>query len=177
MTILRPGSDKIQWNSRLLRNSNITRFPQTQTEWNAFIVEFNKYIPNYEGSFTPTFTGFSSDPSTPVVNWVRFGPMVNLRFSFLTGTSNTTTLEINNLPSELRPDTAQIVWFFGAVDAGSDTAVPISVLLASSADIKFGLGVGNETGGGWTNSATDKGIQNKNLSISYSLWSKGMSRE
>lgn len=176
MTILRPGSDRIQWNSRLLRNSNITRFPKTQHDWNSFILEFNKHIPNYEGSFTPTFTGFSTDPTTPIVNWVRFGPMINVRFSFLTGTSDTTTLEINNLPEELRPDTAQIVWFFGAHDNGSDTAVPISVQISNSADLKFGLGVGNETGGGWTSSSA-KGIQNTNLSISYSLWSKGMSRE
>lgn len=175
--ILNPSgqdSNIIQTKSTLLRNSNITRMPQSQQEWNGFIVEFNKWIVNHEGSFTPTFTGFSTDPSSAIVNWVRFGPLVNVRLAFLTGTSDATTWTITNIPDEITPDTAQIVWIFGAHDGGSDSTDPIAIQI-SSTSWTFGLGVGNETGGGWTGSLA-KGLQNSNLSFTYNTWSKGMTR-
>ena len=165
-------TDIIQFKSGLLRNSGIIRMPTSQREWSAYIVELNKWIENHEASFTPTFTGFSSDPSSALVNYVRFGPMVNVRLSFLTGTSDATTWTITNIPNEISPDTAQIVWIFGAHDGGSDSTDPIAIQI-SSTEWTFGLGVGNETGGGWTGSSA-KGLQNKNLSFCYSTWSKGM---
>jgi len=176
MSILSPGGSIIQKNTYLPNNAGINRFPTSQVEWNTFVQELNRWMINEEGSFTPTFNGFSADPATPIVNYVRMGPIVNVRFAFNTGTSDDTVFEITNWPEALQPDTAQIVWFFGGYDNGSDSSAPVAALFAASSTLKFGLDIGNELGGGWTGGGTVKGFQNANFSLTYNLWSKGMSR-
>jgi hypothetical protein len=53
------------------------------------------------GSFTPTFGGFSSDPSSPTVNWIKRRGMAIVDFDFTTGVSNATSFTITNWPSDL----------------------------------------------------------------------------
>ena len=178
MGILDPGGAVIARDTFLTDNAGITRMPTDQRAWDAFIIELNKHFRHEEGSFIATFNGFSADPDgptgDPVVNWVVFGPMVNIRLGLtVKGTSNDTVFEVTNLPDRLKPDTAQIVWFFGGHDNTADTAEPISCLISNSNTLKFGLGADNPAGGGWTNPGT-KGLTNANLSIMYSLWSVGM---
>ena len=180
MGILDPSGAVIARKTFLTNNSAIARFPTSQIEWSSFLFEFNNNFIQEEGSFIATFTGFSTDPDgptgDPVINYVQYGPIVHLRLGLsVLGTSDAVTFEITNLPARLQPDTAQIYWFFGGHDAGAVTAEPISVLFQNSATIKFGLGHDNPAGGGWTSSATTKGFTNANLTLSYSLWSKGMS--
>lgn len=174
MGILDPGGVVIARDTFLTDNAGITRMPTDQRSWNTFIIELNKHFRHEEGSFTPTFNGFSADPATPTCNWVVFGPMVNMRLGFATkGTSDDTVFEITNLPDRLKPDTAQIVWFFGGHDNTANTAEPISCLIANSNTLKFGLGADNPAGGGWTGAGT-KGFTNANIVIAWSLWSVGM---
>ena len=58
-----------------------------------------------KGSFTPTFTGFSADPSSPTVRWTKIGTMVFVLLSFGAGTSNATAFTITNWPSTIQADT------------------------------------------------------------------------
>ena len=103
------------------------------------------------------------------------GSIVHIRLGLsVQGTSDDTVFEITNLPDNLQPDTAQIGWFFGGHDNGSNSSEPISFLVGNTSTLKFGLGYDHPTGGGWTGSSTAKGFSNANLMISYSLWSVGM---
>jgi hypothetical protein len=73
------------------------------------------------GSFTPTWTGFSSSPSG-VLNWVKMGNLVLLYTAnavSLTGTSNATTMQITNLPAEIQPANGVEVPCVGVVDNGT----------------------------------------------------------
>jgi len=112
------------------------------------------------GSFTPTYGGFSADP-TGTVFWALTGTnnnIVTLRLAFGTGTSNAATFSITNLPSNLQPVTAQSVPIIGLHDNTADlTPVSIAYVIAG-ATLSFGLDGSNPTGGGWTGSGT-KGVQ------------------
>jgi hypothetical protein len=56
-----------------------------------------------QGSFTPTWTGFSVAP-TGAISYTIIGSLVTLEFGALcTGTSNATAMTITNLPAQLRP--------------------------------------------------------------------------
>lgn len=58
-----------------------------------------------QGSFTPTWSGFSVAPATTIF-YQRFGNFVTLQFSAAgvnTGTSNATNMSITNLPGVIRP--------------------------------------------------------------------------
>ena len=174
MTILSPGANITAKNTFLLDSSQISKLPVDALTWQHFIFELSRWIENEEGSFTPTFNGFSADPASPTINWVRFGPIVNVRLGFTTkGTSDDTVFQVTNWPEKLRPDTEQIVWFFGGHDNTADSSEPISAVIGNSATVSFGLGADNPSGGGWTGSGT-KGFTNASISFSYNLWSKGM---
>ncbi len=72
------------------------------------------------GSFTPTFTGFSADPSTPNINYVKRGNIITLDIEFGTGTSNSSQFTISNLPSDAQPFSSLDVPCVALVDAGVD---------------------------------------------------------
>lgn len=174
MAFIDPENKVIARSSFWADNPGVQRYPKNTREWHNFITEVNKWIAHEEGSFTPTFNGFSSDPSG-LCNWVRFGPTVHMRLAWGggSGTSDDTVLEITNLPEDLRPDTAQIYWIFGGRDNGSVSTEPVSVLFQNSGVVSFGLGADNPSGGGWTASG-NKGINNANMTVSWSVWSRGM---
>ena len=121
------------------------------------------------GSFTPTITGFSSDPSTPVTNWSIDGSTIFIRVGFTTGTSNATTFTISNLPADLTPSLAQIVPIIGLHDNTADTAAA-GVVLISGTTLTFGLDGTDVAGGGFTASGA-KGFASASVSFSYSLMS------
>ena len=120
------------------------------------------------GTFTPTLTGFSADPSSPTTSWALSGQTVTLRMGFTTGTSDATTFTITNLPAALTPVNAQIVPIIGLHDNTADSAAVGSILI-SGTTLTFGLGGDNPLGGGFTASGT-KGFSNANVAINYSLW-------
>jgi hypothetical protein len=106
---------------RTSQNPQISRMPTTQQEWNRFIYELEKIVRNETNGFTPTFTGFSSDPSTPFVWWHRYGQIVFMQFHFTTGTSNSGTFRIDNLPEEITPSTTQFITpFYGLINNGAE---------------------------------------------------------
>jgi hypothetical protein len=118
------------------------------------------------GNWTPTYTGFSADP-TGTANWSINGSTVHIRLGFTTGTSDATTMTVSNLPSNLTPSLAQIVPIVGLHDNTADSAAVGSVLV-SGTTLTFGLNGDNVSGGGFTASGT-KGLQNASISFSYSL--------
>jgi hypothetical protein len=62
--------------------------------------------PVLSGSFTPTWTGFSSAPVGDI-SYTRVGRIVTLQFGVDPfGTSNTTAMTLTSLPSEIRPLTS-----------------------------------------------------------------------
>lgn len=150
---------------RATQNPQMGRMPTNEFEWIHFIQELEKYTRNECDGFVPTFTGFSSDPSTPFIWWQRFGQIVQVEFVFGTGTSDATTFTITNLPTEITPFTDTTVLCRGLVDNGS-------ALTAGSVEFKadgtvefFTLDHYNSSlgGGGWTASG-NKGF---NTSVAH----------
>jgi hypothetical protein len=142
---------------RLSQNPQMNRMPTTDQEWVMFIHELNKMVRNESDGFIPTFTGFSSDPSNPFVWWHRFGQIVQLEFVFGTGTSNTNTFIITNLPTEITPYTDTTVLCRGLVDNGSAVGGAGSAEIKANGTIEFyDLDHYNSSlgGGGWTNSGS-----------------------
>ena len=154
-----PSSFEYLKNSFLQSNANITRMPTTQGEWNTFIQELAKWIKNETGIFTPTFTGFSSDPSTPICVWQRYGQIVQLEFVFTTGTSNATSFIITNLPTVITPKVNVIQPISGLHDNTADIA-NAQVEISSGGTIAF-YSDGHETG--WT-AAGAKGFSSSDTS-------------
>ena len=104
-----PGAYERLVDQRLTSNSNLTKMPTNQREWNSFIQELNKWIKSETGFFDvggsadAQFTGFSSDPTSAGVWWMRYGQFVHMEFNFTTGTSNTTGFTITGVPENLTP--------------------------------------------------------------------------
>ncbi len=146
-------------NSFLQSNVNITRYPEGQREWNTFIQELAKWIKNETGIFVPTFTGFSSDPSTPTCVYQRYGQIVQLEFVFTTGTSNLNSFIITNLPATITPKVNVIQPISGLVDSGANL-VNSQVEVSSGGTVAF-YKDGHE--GGWTGSG-DKGFSSSDTS-------------
>lgn len=128
--------------------------------------EIANVVDSTAGTFVAAFDGFSSDPPTPTVNWIKQGNIVNLRFGFAQGTSNSSAMAITNLPANLQPSTAQMIPLFGFHDNGADSATPGYVVVAGTSTVSFNFGAYNVTAGGFTTSG-QKGLSNANLSISY----------
>ena len=161
-----PADFKYIRNSRLLDNPNITRMPKDEQSWNTFILELQKWIRNETGIFAPTFTGFSADPSTPVVEWSRYGQIVVLEFNFTTGTSDTTAFTISNLPSEITPKYEHYTLVGDMVDSGTALTEPSIVKIGTDNILTFYAGV--TVGDTWTGSST-KGFGTAGNSIIYHL--------
>lgn len=104
-----------------------------------------------QGSFTPTWTGFSAAPSGDCT-WQRVGNLITLFFPTGTGTSNATTMTITNLPAAIRPSAATSVVAF-VMDLGVAQVGRISI---SAAGVMT-FGATTAGAGGFTNSGT-KGI-------------------
>ena len=155
-----PASFEYLKNSFLQSNSNITRIPTTQREWNTFIQELAKWIKNETGIFTPTFNGFSTDPSTPICVYHRYGQIVQLEFVFTTGTSDATLFTITNLPTVIIPKVNVIQPISGLVD-NNVNLVNAQVEISSGGVVAFYTD-GHETG--WTAGATVKGFSSSDTS-------------
>ena len=141
--------------NRLSNNGNLTRFPQTQRQWNTFIVELQKWVKNRTDGFEPTFSGFSADPTTPFVWYQRYGQIVFMEFHFTTGTSDATDFSITNLPAEITPKENVTVMYHNAVDSSSSENGPHLLLVNSDSTLDFTRTL---AGNAWTASGT-KGLQ------------------
>jgi len=145
-----PSSFEYLKSSFLQNNPNITRMPTTQPMWNTFVQELAKLIKNETGIFTPTFNGFSTDPSTAVCVYQRYGQVVQLEFVFTTGTSDDTIFQITNLPATITPKINVIQPISGLVDNGTNLA-NAQVEISSGSTVVF-YKDGHETA--WTNTGT-----------------------
>jgi hypothetical protein len=160
-----PGAFAYLKDSRLLDKRNIQTMPTSQREWNTFILELNKWLKNETGNFDPTFTGFSSDPSSASCWYHRFGQLVHLEFIFTTGTSDDTGFTITNLPAIITPRDSQILPMIGLHDNTADIADRGSVKIGSDNVITF---YSDNHAGAWTGSGT-KGFGTSGQSVIYSL--------
>lgn len=152
MRVAVAGNDKARWTATAGTPMEV----YDGTSWGAVHFGFS------QGSFTPTFTGFSADPSTPVVYYVVYGKMVTVILDFGLGTSDDTVFQINNIPAAIQPDrTFEIILPKGVDNA---TAVDITSirLQASSATWLF---CKNGDNNGWTNS----GFKGLDTSFAYSF--------
>ncbi len=161
-----PADFKYLKNSRLLDNPNIQKLPSTEQEWNTFLFELQRWIKNETGIFAPTFTGFSADPGTPVVEWARFGQIVVLEFNFTTGTSNATGFTITNLPSAITPKYECYTLVGDMQDNGVALTEPSIVKVGTDSVLTFYAGV--TVGDTWTGAST-KGFNTAGNSIIYHL--------
>ena len=161
-----PADFKYLKGSRLLDNPNMTRMPKDERQWNTFILELQKWISNETGIFAPTFTGFSAAPSTPVIEWARYGQIVVLEFNFTTGTSDTTAFTITNLPSNITPKYPYYTMTGDMVNAGTALTEPSMVKIGEDNILTFYAGV--TVGDAWTGSST-KGFGTAGNSIIYHL--------
>jgi hypothetical protein len=122
---------------RLPTNPAITRMPTNQREWDAFVRELDKRIKNISDGFVPTFTGFSSDPSNPFVWYHRYGQLVMLEWHFTTGTSNSTSWTITNLPEIITPKYNVDAIVSGMIDNGSNVTHPGAMTVGANGVITF----------------------------------------
>ena len=161
-----PADFKYIKGSRLLDNPNLTRMPKDERQWNAFILELQKWVRNETGIFAPTFTGFSADPSGAVVEWARYGQIVLLEFYFSIGDSDTTAFTITNLPSDITPKYPYYTMTGDMVNAGTALTEPSMVKVGEDGILTFYAGV--TVGDAWTGSST-KGFGSVGNSIIYHL--------
>jgi len=82
------------------------------------------------GTFTPTYTGFSTPPGGTVA-WFKVGGLACLNSQSLTGTSNANTFTITNIPSAIQP-TGLTGGYVRAVDNGSNVAAAVWTLSGST---------------------------------------------
>jgi hypothetical protein len=92
------------------------------------------------GSFTLTFTGLSTSPTTTCY-YVRIGTLVTLSVpSSATGTSNATTFGASGLPASLRPATgSRMINFHGFQDNNSGQNLAGVVIISNSSNLAFHL--------------------------------------
>jgi hypothetical protein len=76
-----------------------------------------------KGSFTPTYTGFSSAPPGNIT-WVKMGNIAILTLPNSTGNSNANTYSFSNLPASITPSTNNSA---GAIIGMQDNGAPLSV--------------------------------------------------
>jgi len=138
----------------LLQNPSLQRMPTTQRQWIDFIKELDTHLAGETDAFTPTWTGFSSDPSGGVVYWKKVGTLVVMSFSIsAVGTSNATTFSITGIPTAVTPISGGtavqiVVPIVGVVDNGTESWGTAAV--NSSSIINFGFKDTDFTS--WTNS-------------------------
>jgi hypothetical protein len=92
------------------------------------------------GSFTPTFSGFSADPSAPTLYWSIQGNIVTITCDWTTGTSDQIFYKITNIPTNLRTaiGNSQSVVLAGIVDNGV-TSWGNVIIAANNAEWDFGF--------------------------------------
>lgn len=107
------------------------------------------------GSFTITYTGFSS-ATTGTAVWSRNGNQVTLVLPVATNTSNATTFTATGIPAAINPARAQNIPLFGGNSAENNgtTNNAVAVTVNTNNTLTFGLGAYNTA---WTASGT-KGI-------------------
>lgn len=110
------------------------------------------------GSFTPTWTGFSVDPTGDIF-YTKIGGLVILQADAIgmTGTSNATGMSITNLPAILRPGTSPEARGVCMVTDNGAQAVGAFNFAASAGTIKFWKGTAPPNDAGFTN-AGSKGL-------------------
>lgn len=102
-------------------NPRIQTAPFSQWQWNDFTQELGKIMFERKGSFTPTWSGFSSDPVGGIVSWGIAGSTATLHISVsANGTSNATNFSITNLPDILSPNQTQAVAVNTLLDNGTN---------------------------------------------------------
>lgn len=119
--------------------------------------------------FTPTFAGFSSNPSGIQIVWNRNGSTVTLNMYGTvpaTGTSNNNTFTLSGLPTQIQPVRPQYVQVptGGLVDNGNATTVQFYNARISGGTVTF-YNQGSATG--WT-PVGNKGFA-QNFSITYEI--------
>ena len=155
---------------RASENPQMSNMPTNQREWGIFIQELEKMVRNESSGFIPTFTGFSSDPTTPFVWYQRFGQVVFMQFHFTTGTSDAVGFTISNLPESITPASTQLITpMYGVINNAAE--VIGSVRVKTDGTISFSSDSLQES-----NFVTSgaKGLQatpnlDDNLSITYML--------
>lgn len=99
-----------------------------------------------QGSFTPTWTGFTSSPGGTLF-WTRIGATVTLfTNAAITGTSNATTMTITNLPAEIQPTRDCGIPVLGMEDNGTQNQFGQAVA-SHSGTITFSLMQANTSTG------------------------------
>lgn len=78
-------------------------------------------ISSQDGSFTPTWVGFSADPAA-LVRYSIKGNLVTVMIDVATavGTSDATGFQLTNVPAAIQPATTQHAFIAGGVDGGSN---------------------------------------------------------
>ena len=121
------------------------------------------------GSFTPTFSGFSSSPSGTTIYRLD-GGTVTMRMGFNVGTSNSADFSVTNVPAVIRPQNAQIIPCPMLEDNGSQVTGQGHCIVNSDGTIDFAAPGNDPTVGGGFTASGNKGLQNSNSSIQYSIW-------
>jgi len=134
----------------------------SKAEGTATAIEISKV------SWTPTWTGFSTDPSTSGMTSWRYNDgtrsFVWVVFSTaLTGTSNANTFTITGIPSALRPDATVISSGFIAV-GGNGTTVDMALASITAAGVITFLVMGTNdlmTSTGWATTGSKGFVQDQ----------------
>lgn len=122
---------------------------------------------NPAGTITPTWAGFSVDP-TGTVSYRRSGNIVTIIFSVTSGTSNATSFSMSGIPAALRPGLDQSGVIGGMYDNGVNLTTPsLWILDHITGTVAFSKDcTGTLTN--WTNSGT-KGFATLGGIITYAL--------
>ena len=156
----------------LLQKRAIQRMPKTQREWVDYIKNLDVHLAGELGAFTPTFgSGFSADPSDPIVYWKKVGTLVVMGFNnSAAGTSDGTAFGILAIPEKLRPvsgASGSAVQFSvpmsGLVDNGTESWGSASI--SSAGNIVFALAGTVSTS--WTGSGNKGWVTNVDPTIIY----------
>lgn len=151
--------------------------------WTLYPLSLLNQVYSLSGSFTPTWTGFSSNPTGSISYTVhRTGLMnralgtgvakhslVTLWFTGTTSTSNGTGMSITNLPADICPDPVAgdtiYTSVLGVVDSGTTQSSPAYISITSGGVMTF-----NKTAasGAWTNTG-NKGFVNSKICIQYAI--------
>ena len=118
------------------------------------------------GSWAPTWFGFSSDPAGSVY-WSKSGSIITMKFPNSTGTSNSTSFAILDVPSAIRPSTDQYYPIAALKDNASTLTTISSVSITAAGTMAFSADTPG-TAASWTGSGP-KGFGTTTSAISYSI--------
>lgn len=117
-----------------------------------------------QGSFTAGVTGLTTSP-TATATWQRIGKMVFLSVPQISGTSNSTSFTLTNIPAAIQPSIGydQEIPIGTAQDNGVEVVAPAMRISNASSSFSF---LRNASAGGWTASGTKLF---RNMTIAYKL--------